>query len=284
MNTLTSCNILSPSAIDEECGQFTIDEVMSPFVLHDITSVGEKYTLSFWARSDSEGSMVVCGSTIQTNTEWVRFVKTYKANIVDLYFWFNTTDSYYIYHPQLELGSRDTDWKEAPEDVDDRIDALDNDLRKVITEQNTSLTQTIESIILEASKTYISSSDYESFKKTVEASLEALPDKIGIQISESIAHLDDKNKELQGQLTEITKHFVFDINGLTIGQKDSRYKVVLDNDDFTMYVDDDPVLILKDGRVKAPEVEVTKGFKLFGYLIDEDPDGNVNCAYAGGGN
>lgn len=121
MNTLEMCNILSPSAIEEECAKFTIDEVLSPFVLHNITTVGDEYTLSLWVKSESEGSIVARGVTISTTTEWARHVVTFKAKTVNLNIFFNTNDVYYIYHPKLEAGSKDTDWTEAPEDVEDRI-------------------------------------------------------------------------------------------------------------------------------------------------------------------
>lgn len=121
MNTLEMCNILSPSAIEEECAKFTIEEVLSPFVLHNITTVGDKYTMGLWIKSESEGSIVVRGTTIPTTTEWVRHVVSFIANKTDLSIFFNTNDVYYIYHPKLEAGSKDTDWTEAPEDVEDRI-------------------------------------------------------------------------------------------------------------------------------------------------------------------
>ena len=39
---------------------------------------------------------------------------------------------------------------------------------------------------------------------------------------------------------------------------------------------------IADGKVFTPEIEVTKAFKLFGYVVDQDSNGNVNMEYVGG--
>ena len=91
------------------------------------------------------------------------------------------------------------------------------------------------------------------------------------------------NGDLQEQLNTITKHFTFDVNGMTIGQVDSPYKVIIDNDRYSMTVNGNEVMWIANGKVYTPEIEVTEGFKLFGYLIDQDQAGNVNLEYVGGG-
>lgn len=121
MNTLAPIVIQSPATIEETCAKFIIDEVLSPFVLHGITTAEEQYTLGLWIKSDSEGSVLIRGKTIPTTTEWVRHTLTYTANDTDLKIFFNTVDTYYIYHPKLEAGSKATDYTAAPEDIEDAI-------------------------------------------------------------------------------------------------------------------------------------------------------------------
>ena len=36
-----------------------------------------------------------------------------------------------------------------------------------------------------------------------------------------------------------------------------------------------------DGKSNIPELMITKSLNLFGYVIDQDENGNVNCGYAG---
>jgi hypothetical protein len=135
MNTLSKIIIPSPAALEEECASFAIDDTTSPFVLYNLTTPGESYTLSLWIRSNSEGSILVRGTTILTTSEWSKHVVTYTASDTYLKIFFNTTDTYNIYHPKLESGNKATDYTTAPEDIDGRLDDIADDIRDTIDEE-----------------------------------------------------------------------------------------------------------------------------------------------------
>lgn len=124
MNTLETCDIPSPDGTEEICGKFTISEVLSPFTLHDIIKTDETYTLALWIRSELDGEVLVRGNVFKTSTEWTRYEITFKASDKDLKFYFNTQDTYYIYKPKLEFGTKATDWTESPDDISERVDAI----------------------------------------------------------------------------------------------------------------------------------------------------------------
>ncbi len=157
------------------------------------------------------------------------------------------------------------------------------DLQNSITSQSTSLVNTCESIILEATETLAQTADLESFKETVQAQLKVLSDSITLNMTAITDRIENVDGDLQEKFNLITKYFAFDIDGLTIGQADNPYKVIIDNDRFGMFVNNVEVLWLDaEGKAHIPEVEVTKKFNLFGYMIEEDENGNVNCEYVGG--
>lgn len=157
------------------------------------------------------------------------------------------------------------------------------DLQNSITSQSTSLVNTCESIILEATETLAQTADLESFKETVQAQLKVLADSITLNMTAIADRIENVDGDLQEKFNMITKYFTFDINGLTIGQADNPYKAIIDNDRFGMFVNGVEVLWLDaEGKAHIPEVEVTKKFNLFGYMIEEDENGNVNCEYVGG--
>ena len=171
---------------------------------------------------------------------------------------------------------------EIKDGVFEGIDDEMNLIRTEITEQYTRVTSDCESIIMSALVSYTQTGDFESFKTTVESQLQLLADEMTLKFTEATQQIQDVNGELQGQLNTITKYFTFNMDGLTIGQSDSPYKVIIDNDRYSMTVNDVEVMWIADGKVYTPEVEVTKSFKLFGYLIEQDDAGRVNCAYVGG--
>lgn len=122
MNTLESYVMESPSGSEETCAKFIIEEILSPFTLHNIATIDEQYTLSLWVKSESDSSIFTCGTEMPTTTEWTRYVVTFVAKQENISIYFNTIGNYYIYHPKLELGAIDTEWTEAPEDITERIE------------------------------------------------------------------------------------------------------------------------------------------------------------------
>ena len=157
------------------------------------------------------------------------------------------------------------------------------ELHNTIMEQTTAATQNCEEIILAALQSYVETSNYEEYKETVAAQLQLLADQLALKFSEVTEEIANVDGDLQMKYNQITKFFRFDIDGMTIGQTDSPYKIVLDNDRYSMFVNDLEVLWIsaEDGEVHTPELTVTRKINLFGYLIDEDADGTVNCEYVG---
>lgn len=126
MNSLTTVNMTDPYGKVSECIQFTIDDITDPFVLEDIMAIGRQYTFSLWLMSDSTASLSVVGDTFAVTSAWSKYHITFTSGGTDLLLNFDTAGVYYIYHPQLEIGTIATDWTPAPEDVDEGIsDAAD---------------------------------------------------------------------------------------------------------------------------------------------------------------
>ena len=121
MNILESYGMESPYGAFEECAKFTIDEVLLPFTLHDITKVDKEYTFSMWVKGEQDSKILGGGSTFQVTSEWTKHHITFIAKEIDFDMYFNIPGVYYVYHPQIEVGNTVTDWTPAVEDVNDGI-------------------------------------------------------------------------------------------------------------------------------------------------------------------
>ena len=126
MNVLETYTIESPYGSSEECAKITIFDTAEWFILSDTTTVGVVYTFSAWIKSDAEGSFTVGESYIKTSSEWARHKATFTADDVDLKLIFSTPGTYYVYHPQLEIGTVATDWSPSPEDTEEGIMGAQN--------------------------------------------------------------------------------------------------------------------------------------------------------------
>lgn len=158
------------------------------------------------------------------------------------------------------------------------------ELQNTVTSQSSSMVNTCEEIVFETTQTLAQKSDLESYKETVAAQLKVLADSLTMNVTALTDRVENVDGDLQEKFNQITKYFTFDINGLTIGQTDNPYKVVIDNDRFSMLVNGMEVLWLDgEGKAHIPEVDITKRFNLYGFEIEKDENGNVNCEYIGGG-
>lgn len=183
---------------------------------------------------------------------------------------------------KIEYGNKGSDWSPSPEDMEDSMAEMESIIQESVTQQGTSIQSTCENIILEALKSYTKTQDLESFKETISAQLKLLSDQMTLQFNQTTQEIVDINGELQEKFNTITKYFTFNIDGLTIGQVDSPYKVIINNDRYSMTVNDTEVMWIANGKVYTPEIEVTRGLKMFGYSIDQDQNGNINMEYVGG--
>ena len=152
MNTLESATTISPSGLEEECALFKIDTTSNPFVFSNITSAGNRYTLTIWVKADAACKMVAAGTTIAVTTEWKKHIITYTAEGTSLIWLFQTTGNYYVYHSQLELGNVSTDWAPAPEDNGESIEAVNQDMQ-ILRESVSQLSVNADGITETVSKT-----------------------------------------------------------------------------------------------------------------------------------
>lgn len=171
----------------------------------------------------------------------------------------------------------DYTWKKFTEDVDDELERLD----QRITESTTTVFNDCNEILLTALKSYVETSNFEEFKETLKAELEVFASGITGRVSATEESIKNVDGDLQAKFNMITKYFTFDINGLTIGQVDNPNKVVIDNDDISILVNNVPVQEFKaDGTALIPILKITQILNLLGLQITEDAT-HINCDYVG---
>lgn len=137
MNKREEWTMSNPWGEEQSVSKFFIDDATNPFVLRNVTSIGQKYTLSFWIQSEAEGMLVVAGTEIPTSTEWKRQVVLFDATTTNLVMSF-AAGTYYIYRCKLEIGNKDTDWSPNPEDIESDLAETNLDLNraKTLIQQN----------------------------------------------------------------------------------------------------------------------------------------------------
>ena len=155
-------------------------------------------------------------------------------------------------------------------------------LQESMTEQYTTAVNAFDSILFEALKTYVQTNQYEEFKSTLKTELEVWANGITGSVTATESSIKEVNDELQEKYNTITKYFTFDINGMTIGSVDNPNKIIIDNDEITIYANGVPVQEFKaDGSALIPILKITQAVTALGLHVSED-DTHINCDYIWG--
>jgi len=183
----------------------------------------------------------------------------------------------------INAGIRQSVVNTALQTVEIAREAVYNEVKTQVDASATSILADCEQIIMTAVSNYVETGNFSEFRETIAAQLTFMAEQLELNFSETTSRIEDVDGDLQEKFNTITKYFTFDINGLTIGQADNRNKVIIDSDEMSILVND--VVVQKfdaHGQALIPELTVTKKLDLFGFLMEQDSEGRVNCEYVGG--
>lgn len=163
-------------------------------------------------------------------------------------------------------------------DVEDNRNQAAEIMNQVVI-QSTEMANTCTQIVFSALESYVETGDFEQFKSDLQASLEVWANGIFGRVSASEQRIENVNGDLQAKFNQIVKYFTFDIDGLTIGQADNPNRIVIDNDDITIYHGERPIQTFKaDGSALIPNLSVTDALNLLGLKITAT-DTHINCDF-----
>lgn len=250
MSVVESLFTLNPFGKEDECAKMIIDSSLREFILSNITIAGQQYTLSFWVKSDDPGTLTAANHSIQTTDTWQRFVHTFVANKEYVTFNFSDAGTYYIYHSQLELGNKATDWSPDPEDMEVDVDEFKTTVETSYATRS-ELSKTAEGIRQTVSGTYSTKGELEEYKETVASQFSQVPGQISAEFTKTEERITEVDGVLTSKLNKIYKHIKLSDQGITIGSSGSSVTLRLDNEsgiEFWKTADLNDDGIPKDGR------------------------------------
>lgn len=168
----------------------------------------------------------------------------------------------------LYIGKVIEESKTAIEDV---VHIIDN-------RTSSQISQASDEILLKVEDQYYTAEDIENIIAVLRTSIKQNAEDITIAV-DKIGGVD---KDLQDKYNTITKYFTFEIDGLTIGEKGNPYKVIIDNDRYSMLANEVEVMWIANGEVHAKVITIEEIFKNQGYVEEMDEFGRLNCRWVGG--
>lgn len=304
MNTLESCSIESPFGKVEECAKFLIDDITSYFLMARVMNAGQRHTLSFWARSESTGTLDIPNTsdiaTIEITNEWQKYVITFESVDDSIEFHFQDTGTYYIYHPKLEIGNKATDWTLAPEDTDDAIkdvQAEANEANNATNERITiaeSIIQQLadnismlvkdengESMMMQTSDGWVfSMQETNSAVSGIRDSLSELQTLTG-KTADTVGLLNEAVKKNSETLEYIQFSTYNDQPCIELGESDTSFKLLITNTSIMFWNGSDfPTRINTDG-LETDNIKVDGEIRQGGYVMMNTADGGWGLLWKG---
>lgn len=115
-------------------------------------------------------------------------------------------------------------------DARNSVNFVESSLRNEIIEQVTSITRDTEQIVLSALSSYVTETELEEVRKTVESEFKVMSEQISMNFTSTTEKLTTIDGDLQSVVEELQKHFEFSVNGLIIKAGENAMELVLDND------------------------------------------------------
>lgn len=137
------------------------------------------------------------------------------------------------------------------DDSRDRVDSVESALRNEISEQYSVISRNAESIMLEALTKYVKTEDLNEFETTLKSQLQVMAENITMNFyKDSIESLTDESGNLSKRVTNLEKHFIFDVDGVTIKSSAGEPLLKLNNDEIVFIVEN-----AEGTRITPDEIE-----------------------------
>lgn len=195
------------------------------YLMPNLVGIAGAYTFSVWARADIATSVIfnILGSTYQNDitTEWKRIIHT-----VEVTSNFNIgirptgNESIYFYKGQLETGKVATDWKPAPEDVNDNIDSVTSELHETIVESYSELSTSVDAITSQVGEVVTTVDELSQTVEEQSTQITQTKDDITMTFSSRFEEIEETNGTLTSYVEEEEKYIRFSDGNIYLGYSD----------------------------------------------------------------
>lgn len=210
MNSLEATQVTAPNGKTDDCAKFTITSADSTFTFQDITMVDQEYVFGCYVKSDAAGAITVGDETMPTSSTWTRFVYKFTASDVDFIMTFAAAGVYYIYNSKLEIGTVDTDWSPAPEDIFQKTAEIEITVDG-ITSTVTDLEGNVSKVEQTAESIASTVADLEGNLTSLEVSVDGLTSTVSdvegnmSQLKQTVSGLQSTVTDIEGNYSQLTQ-------------------------------------------------------------------------------
>lgn len=181
--------------------------------------------------------------------------------------------------------------QKAINDITSRVTTIENtylteaqNIAEVTIQNNTSILQSAEEIILQALQNYVKTQDYESTMSTIATQLEVMAGQINFNFQTTTEQYDG----VQGQFSNIEKYIRFIDGDIVLGTSDSAVKLKISNNIMYFFSGADDVdntdnafAYFSDGELVVNDVRAKNSLTIGNFYWQPEDNGSLSLVYNG---
>ena len=226
MNSLEATEIVAPNGKTDNCAKFIIEDANAIFTFQDICMVGQDYVFGCYVKSDDINSIAIGDTSYPASPAWNRVVNKFNADSVDFAIKFVTPGTYYLYNSKLEIGTVDTDWTPAPEDIFEKSASIEVTLDG-ITQTVTDLEGNVSKVEQTAESLTQTITDVEGNVSQLQQTVDGFEQTVGdlegnySSLQQTVNGISSTVTDVEGNVSSLTQT----VNGIsgTVGDLEGNY-------------------------------------------------------------
>ena len=178
---------------------------------------------------------------------------------------------------QNVAGQRSTDQKIESVQKDVKGTAKDvSALSQRVTQQSTSIIQDAQQIIVQALADYVTTSDYETFRQTLETTLSVMAGQIELNFKTTTDQLNDLDGDVQRFFNEQQKYIRFVDGNIVLGEKGNEIALTIMHDRISFTQDNLEVAYFADHRLYITDAEFVNSVIVGSFSFQPAQNGSLS--------
>ena len=158
---------------------------------------------------------------------------------------------------------------------------VQNEMAEVVTEMQTLIEQTSNSILSKVSEIYTSTSSFEEFQSQVSTMFTQTSESFELQFSTITSQITNLDGSVSSRFSEITKYIRFIDGNIVLGEDGNPLILRISNDRISFLYNNTEIAYFSAGRLYVDKLEAITSLTLGAFAFGPDSSGGMNLKYIG---
>lgn len=231
------------------------------------TPLASDYTSNMWFRQApwyTIGSFTYPKNTIEKKhytlqVDISKYPADYNPSQIFMRFMSKDTVGMTVSNIKMEIGTKPSDWTQAPEDVDEVL--LDTE-KKLNSNIDNAISDVQDNILKNVADNYASTSEFKSLSETVSSNMTQTNKNIEMQFTTAQNYTKEVDGKLQEFQNTVGTHIRFGQDGIELGKTNSPFTAKLDNTKLAFLQDNEEIAYISNNKMHITNAEIKETLRI----------------------